>query len=645
MLTRKKAFSIFLSILFVSLITKAQTDISGIVNSYYKATAIVSGTISGSSYSGITLQSIAGLAKGDRVLIIQMKGASIVQTNNASFGNISAIGNAGKYEFSSICSFFNNTIVLNNQLQNTYDASLLQVVRIPVYTSARVIATLQAQNWNPVTGTGGVIAIEVNGTLTLNADINANGAGLRGGALIKFTNCSGLFNSTAYSYSLTATQSSFSTGAYKGEGINSTNATFEGGRGKQSNGGGGGNNHNTGGGGGSNFGGGGRGGTQSGSSCNGSNFGIGGSALNTFGYSVLNNRIFLGGGGGSGHSNGMSNPPVLDGTPGGNGGGIIYIKCNSLIGNSRVISANGAEGINPGLSPSNRSTGDGGGGGGAGGSVLLNISSYSGSVTIESRGANGNSVGFQAQCPGPGGGGGGGIIWYNGSITATTNVTGGATGLITSTGPCNNTSNGGIAGNNGILSSGFVTPQGSTSFNCALLPLNSLTFFNGRKKAEAIEINWGLTETEKIEMVTLQRRKSGETFQSIYTQSNPVKEFGIYTDVSNELPINYRLLITDRTGTNHYSNELFFGRTKLQRLIIYPNPAKDEIKINLPSFVTGTVSIAVFNVTGTIVLKKEIVSSNSQQPYTLSIAGLQQGVFILKFFYKDEMYLAKLIKQ
>jgi len=96
--------------------------ISGVINSYYKATAIVNGTHNSYSYTGITLQSISGLLTGDRVLIIQMKGAEINPTNGSSFGNITNIYNAGKYEFSSICGFLNNTIVLSNHLLKTYSS-------------------------------------------------------------------------------------------------------------------------------------------------------------------------------------------------------------------------------------------------------------------------------------------------------------------------------------------------------------------------------------------------------------------------------------------------------------------------------------------------------------------------------------------
>ncbi|HTH32732.1 MAG TPA: hypothetical protein VL946_15380, partial [Lacibacter sp.] len=142
--------------------------ISGVINSYHNVTGITNyGTYNSYSYSGITLESIAGLSTGDRVLIIQMKGATITSTNSSSFGNISSIGNAGKYEFSSICGFLNNTIVLSNHLLHSYDVTGVQVVRVPVFSDVTVNGTLRAAEWDPVSETGGVIAFEASGTVTL----------------------------------------------------------------------------------------------------------------------------------------------------------------------------------------------------------------------------------------------------------------------------------------------------------------------------------------------------------------------------------------------------------------------------------------------------------------------------------------------
>ncbi|MBX9782920.1 MAG: hypothetical protein K2X48_06490 [Chitinophagaceae bacterium] len=123
----------FITVSFSS--ANAQTA-SGIINSYFKVTNFIP------AYNGIRVQNITGLAKGDRVMIIQMKGASITSSNNSSFGNITADGGAGKYEFATICSFLNDTVVFERTLVNTYDyTQAVQLIYIPKYSNVSITGT------------------------------------------------------------------------------------------------------------------------------------------------------------------------------------------------------------------------------------------------------------------------------------------------------------------------------------------------------------------------------------------------------------------------------------------------------------------------------------------------------------------------
>src|SRR5215831_3523317 len=102
--------------------------ISGVINSYFQVTAI--NTISNT----VTLNTTSGLSVGSKILLIQMKGASINSSNSTSFGDISAIGDAGNYEFNYICSISGNDVLLQYQLINAYDPTqTVQLVSVPVY--------------------------------------------------------------------------------------------------------------------------------------------------------------------------------------------------------------------------------------------------------------------------------------------------------------------------------------------------------------------------------------------------------------------------------------------------------------------------------------------------------------------------------
>ena len=107
----------FIIILFyLPLLSFSQTtNISGGVNSYH--------SVLGISTVAAKLDNVSGLAYGNTVLIIQMKGADIVATNISTFGDTTSLNYAGNYEIATICSVSNDTVYFFNQLISNYDVS------------------------------------------------------------------------------------------------------------------------------------------------------------------------------------------------------------------------------------------------------------------------------------------------------------------------------------------------------------------------------------------------------------------------------------------------------------------------------------------------------------------------------------------
>jgi hypothetical protein len=84
----------------------SQTPISGIINDYAEVLAI------DTCLAGITVSTTTGFNISDKVLIIQMQGAEINETNSASFGNINTLNSAGLYETGIISNISGNVIFL-----------------------------------------------------------------------------------------------------------------------------------------------------------------------------------------------------------------------------------------------------------------------------------------------------------------------------------------------------------------------------------------------------------------------------------------------------------------------------------------------------------------------------------------------------
>ncbi|MBK6901984.1 MAG: PKD domain-containing protein [Saprospirales bacterium] len=415
----------------------AQTSISGVINSYTAVSAI--------DYCAarLTVANAGSFLQGQAVLLIQMQGATINENNSSSFGTVTSLGNAGKYERGRIQQISGNDIFLEAELLNTYTISgKVQLVTIPEYTSALVTGALTAQAWSGATG--GVLAFDVANTLALNAPIQADAKGFRGGQLaLANSNCQWFLDEDNYFYE----QSNWR-GAKKGEGIAAFIPDKESGRGAQANGGGGGNDHNAGGGGGAQTNIGGQGGLNTPSSsfgCSGDFPGLGGKSL-----AATDDRIFLGGGGGAGHADDAGT-----GSSGGQGGGIVLIRAGSIDGQGFAISAKGQDVPQAG--------GDGAGGGGGGGTVLVDYTTLVSSFDIALHGGKGgNTHNLPDRCYAPGGGGSGGRFMRKGPAVANVLLNGGAAGVNTTASPeCNTLNNGATAGNAGQQATFPGVPEGA----------------------------------------------------------------------------------------------------------------------------------------------------------------------------------------
>lgn len=428
-------------VFFIPFVLSGQTaNISGNINSYSKVNAVAA--------QSVDVGSAAGFVVNDRVLIIQMKGATINTVNSPSFGAITSYNDAGNYEFATVASISGTTITFVNPLIRTYTSSgFVQLVKVPAYNNVVVTGALTCNAWNGTTG--GVLAFEASGTITLNANIDVSGKGFLGGALSNgaITGCA----ADTFDYFMAAGNLA---GALKGEGIVNPNISMADGKGAWANGGGAGNDCNGGGAGGGNYGLGGHGGDPKVNvSCPPYFYqNSGGNSGKALQYSNAINKVFMGGGGGCGHQNDGT------GTAGQVGGGIVILRGASLTGNNNYIKSNGVD--------NNLVAGiDGQGGGGAGGSVLLDVCSIN-TLNVSVIGGKGGIDNFNgSDCHGKGGGGGGGIVWVAPStmMGVTTTLTGGMPGVFTYAAClCYNTSNGATQGGTGGTLTGLVIP-GTTS--------------------------------------------------------------------------------------------------------------------------------------------------------------------------------------
>lgn len=583
----------------------AVTNISGVINSYLRVTAINAGTkkFTCDNLSG----SIADFAAGKTIMVHQAKGATIDVTNTSAYGDVSSYGSAGNYEFAVVSSISGSgpyTIKISS-LVNSYSASdYTQLISVPVYTDAAVTGTITATAWDATQGRGGVVALQASNTLTLGANIDVSGQGFAGGVV------GGSDGSCPDNATYTLGTNNY--GA-KGDGGSTNGQLYA--RGAQMNGGGGGNTHNAGGGGGGNhtYGGNGGQGWQPGGSCTSLNAGgVGGKKIN---YATLTNKSFFGGGGGSGQqNNGL-------GSSGASGGGIIVIRAKtvkSTCGGTYGFIADGANAANSGGN-------DGAGGGG--GDIVLDVVSYvlTCNIVVRSNGGSGGSVTDPA-IHGGGGGAGVGIIMETiptTNVRVTTLSTIGVNGQDCST--CT-TASGSPAGTPTSSKMAITSIPGSV----VTLPIK-LLYFNGAVDEEGVELNWATSMEENNDYFTIERSFDGIKFDSILTVpgAGNSKSKLTYTALDKNIfapTTYYKLKQTDYDRKSTYSNVIFVDTHDLQRsdITLFPNPASKYLNVINPA--GGPISIQILNSTG----KVEVQQEGTELETKIDVDHLNNGIYIVQ---------------
>ncbi len=595
------------------------------INGYAKVTAI-----SGLTFTLSNVNEVSDTFEdGEDIILMQMQ-ANVLgnTTNTANFGDISAIGSAGRYEICRILSHTETsgvpaTLTIQTATRATYSTdanSSLQIITFPNLGTPNFTTTsaMQARNWDG--NVGGVVAFQVTETLTLAHNISADGAGFRGGARSANyypggTTCDGTY--------YIATADHTNNGA-KGESIyRSTNINYDYARGKILNGGGGGNALiNGGGAGGGNIKAGGDGGigwNNTTTGCAPATGGLGGMSLEIY---VSGSRAFMGGGGGGGQQN------DTEGTAGGNGGGIVLIKARAIRTTGVcgiTISANGTTVIG--------ANNDGQGGGGAGGSIVFQTDSWNvvGTcpLTVTANGGTGGNV--NSSIHGGGGGGAQGLVIYSIAIP-TTNIT---TNTNVGIGGCNDTpcttraGNGTGANNAGIFGNiGTALPMQVISFSASLLQ-------------EVVALDWEVAEYVAIKRFEIEKTTNGKDWITVGSLE-PSKTRLAYEYIDEAVSIGITYYRLKQIGTQDeiaYSNIASVHRKLAENDInLYPNPTTQSAYMDLPT--QDKVTLRFVNVMGQVVVVPHTQKGNQ---ITVDCQKIPKGMYQIQIKHPQFLVVKKFL--
>jgi endonuclease/exonuclease/phosphatase family metal-dependent hydrolase len=195
----------------------------------------------------------------------------------------------------------------------------------------------------------------------------------------------------------------------------------------------------------------------------------------------------------------------------------------------------------------------------------------------------------------------------------------------------------------GTLTSDHFPVTARFTFANSAMPVTWLKFW-GLKKNKTIELNWETASEQQNYMFEVEKSSNAKSFERIgslkgngtSTQNNQYQ----FTDEQPFRDISYyRIKQIDFDGTFSYSKTIAVINSDLveenSNLTIYPNPVKDQFKIQ---FLDGTTAeeVQIYTVFGQLIE----IEKNKQ---TIDISGLSAAPYLLQIRKNDGQLFRKLI--
>ncbi len=181
--------------------------------------------------------------------------------------------------------------------------------------------------------------------------------------------------------------------------------------------------------------------------------------------------------------------------------------------------------------------------------------------------------------------------------------------------------------------------------NVGVLPVELVNFY-GKKGDHGIELVWNTAQEINNEGFEVQKSRDGENWDTIgfeegFGSTSTTKNYS-FDDNDPQPGVNYyRLKQIDFDGKYEFSPIIDVTTRLAQPAIfnVFPNPAKSDVKIKFTSLDAKDSNVSLLDARGNLVLQSQLENNTS-----LSLDGLENGVYILKAVVNGNAYQQKIIK-
>jgi hypothetical protein len=199
---------------------------------------------------------------------------------------------------------------------------------------------------------------------------------------------------------------------------------------------------------------------------------------------------------------------------------------------------------------------------------------------------------------------------------------------------------------------GTVATFNTTAFTNTPLYVE-LTSFTARKEQNKVGLYWNTASEHENAGFDIERSADGKTYQTIghvATQAIGGNSDGkLSYSFSDETPLVgmniYRLAQKDKSGKVTYSGTSTVQFDKSSGFVVYPNPVKGQLHVQYASDRDELLNIAFTDVSGKIVLMKQISATKGMNNATIDAAGFAQGVYHMSVYNQQGMmHSARILK-
>jgi hypothetical protein len=179
-----------------------------------------------------------------------------------------------------------------------------------------------------------------------------------------------------------------------------------------------------------------------------------------------------------------------------------------------------------------------------------------------------------------------------------------------------------------------------------------LVYFKAEKVNAHVKLTWQTATEKNNRRFVVQRSADARTWETLAAiagqgTTSKLSQYEFLDTPALSGKIYYRLQQEDLDGSIQYSpvQVVTFEKQFSPELLLYPNPASENLTIKMATSFGGNAEIRVLSPAGAEIYKQENVASKDGNSFEVNVAGLPAGFYILSLRTANQTWQAKFIKR